>query len=1081
VIKYSWTMNPFGFGNNTSANAGSINPFGAAGGSNFGTPMKGTHSHTQKKSSTNPFAAAGSSNSAGNSVGGFTGGFAGGLAPQVRAGKMPSATPFGSFPGNVPRNEAMANRNEKGAGFNFTRSQPNQDSNMFGNERAFTGKEAVHGRFGNGGRGRSTPFQRSAPPANANGAIHTPSDANGGRGSGSSGRTIVCFVCQNTFPSFPDLHEHMRKENHYKPSTSHPAEDGDVVNPAPDAVHSNSSLRGQATSSRGGGGRTGRGGRSGPPSYPHQRSYAAGDDNLKNRRTDINSNRAQWRGQDVQVNDISNRAAADFNDDRRDRGGQLLDSQGYSAKKWDRNHPQHQHVHSEEYVPTTATAQAAPSDVGFKAMFSKFANRGVNGPAHTLPVPPPPPPKLTNYNAVDNINNPEVSFNLEDDDDGADADSNDDEGYYDEDGNFIRYEDDGGDDEVYDADGDGDDFDDGDDGDDFDGNEDDGNNQNDNQRGNEEYYGSDQETVIDDQVDDNDDDDAGDERESKGGEEDSSHGLRGIRQATSKPARTSGTSAQSDGLLGIISRQRSQDSQDSKSGNRQIVMESRSHDSVNSLGSMNGGRHDSAKSATSDSNGLRYDARNTVLAAPALQGPALNFFAAEKPSVSTWTQPAVPLKTDLQKSGPAVFDEQLTYETYYAQVEGVVPFRSVDNQTHFPLTNLHKNVGICADMCPVEERENRDRCLDIHKLETVTVVNTQTLAPLDITNPVEQLKYSMIKKFQRSSADHDLLIPSLIRTPYVLLETVSYVESIVADIDKQVLPGAYPHPLIDLFHRQQQQQQKHTKSPARATMENPYYWNFVNSRSSEDENLALTVYLFIWDRYRMIAKDFILQSAVLPRDILWVETVERMARWHVYMDHRMRSLGKHFLAGHAQQNLESMNNLLKTLDGYYRNVALLQLPENKQLVRNQAEFAAYYLLVQLANTGVCSKFLQTLPVHVLKHAHIQLVLKVRRALKQYNYVEYFRLLTDEATPLQAGLMVTYAASVRGMSVRMLSRSTAKGAYYPIAKLEEILKFERAESSGKGVQEQLDEVQEFLGWWVRFHSRVCLSYLTALCR
>eukprot|EP00981_Chlorochromonas_danica_P015071 scaffold10305_cov375-Ochromonas_danica.AAC.1 len=53
---------------------------------------------------------------------------------------------------------------------------------------------------------------------------------------------------------------------------------------------------------------------------------------------------------------------------------------------------------------------------------------------------------------------------------------------------------------------------------------------------------------------------------------------------------------------------------------------------------------------------------------------------------------------------------------------------------------------------------------------------------------------------------------------------------------------------------------------------------------------ALFVYLFIWDRYRMIAKDFTLQQSALPLTAIWVECHERMARWFVLMEHRMKGL-----------------------------------------------------------------------------------------------------------------------------------------------------------------------------------------------
>ena len=65
-------------------------------------------------------------------------------------------------------------------------------------------------------------------------------------------------------------------------------------------------------------------------------------------------------------------------------------------------------------------------------------------------------------------------------------------------------------------------------------------------------------------------------------------------------------------------------------------------------------------------------------------------------------------------------------------------------------------VGTCRDMCPKEERLRRLQESDVHKLEMLT--EAQEAAGLD-------LRHTMIKKLQRSSADHELKIPHLMRTP----------------------------------------------------------------------------------------------------------------------------------------------------------------------------------------------------------------------------------------------------------------------------------------------------------------------------
>lgn len=140
----------------------------------------------------------------------------------------------------------------------------------------------------------------------------------------------------------------------------------------------------------------------------------------------------------------------------------------------------------------------------------------------------------------------------------------------------------------------------------------------------------------------------------------------------------------------------------------------------------------------------------------------------------------------------------------------------------------HANiVGTCFDMCPPNERQKRLNESDVHRLEQPVLDG-------------ETLQQTMVKKFQRSSADHELQIAEELRTPETLLKTVEYIENRIMELDDD----------------------------------------------------RLIKYLFIWDRYRMIAKDFTLQLSSSALTDTWIECHERMARWFVFMDHDMKSYGK---------------------------------------------------------------------------------------------------------------------------------------------------------------------------------------------
>jgi len=106
----------------------------------------------------------------------------------------------------------------------------------------------------------------------------------------------------------------------------------------------------------------------------------------------------------------------------------------------------------------------------------------------------------------------------------------------------------------------------------------------------------------------------------------------------------------------------------------------------------------------------------------------------------------------------------------------------------------------------------------------------------------------MVKKFQRSSADHELQVPELIRTPQTLLHCIEYIEQNIMTKDLEEADPRFDEPVP-----------------------------------------TIVVYLFVWDRFRMIAKDFTMQiSGAQQRTSTWVECHERMARWFVLMDHRMK-------------------------------------------------------------------------------------------------------------------------------------------------------------------------------------------------
>ena len=100
---------------------------------------------------------------------------------------------------------------------------------------------------------------------------------------------------------------------------------------------------------------------------------------------------------------------------------------------------------------------------------------------------------------------------------------------------------------------------------------------------------------------------------------------------------------------------------------------------------------------------------------------------------------------------------------------------------------------------------------DVHRLEYPTGWTPLThQASLTANNT----QATMIKKFQRSSADHDLLIPHLLRTPQALYKTICYMEDHI--MERHLL--AHPP-------------------------------NQQSNERERDKATPLFIYLFVWDRY----------------------------------------------------------------------------------------------------------------------------------------------------------------------------------------------------------------------------------------
>eukprot|EP00985_Skeletonema_marinoi_P029406 scaffold27797_cov139-Skeletonema_marinoi.AAC.1 len=383
-----------------------------------------------------------------------------------------------------------------------------------------------------------------------------------------------------------------------------------------------------------------------------------------------------------------------------------------------------------------------------------------------------------------------------------------------------------------------------------------------------------------------------------------------------------------------------------------------------------------------------------------------------------------------------------------------------DDLAHRNVNNAKSLIGICTSMCPDEELLRREKEGDIQLLE---ITDPGGLHPTHWT-----LRDTAVKRFRRSAADFKLDIPELVRPPEVLERVCGYLEEWVMERDRQ---GP----------------DKRWAQAATTTSDTPP---------------PLDVYQFIWDRTRMIRKDFILQNYIGTGgkcDARAVRCHERIARWHAMCEHQLSHIPD-FVKHQSQQNIAELGQTMKTLNLYYDDALGRALTETalsggsdsqgcvsdivmgkspidfdgsalsndaqssdvsqRIIGKNGArspsrgtaepEMRGLYILLTMNNEGGMevlkySGRLCTQKPDIFYSKPVQLALTIFRAKKDHNYAKFFRLLRCPSTPyLFSCIMFKYVESMRKETLLMMSRvygakhKTTGEAFYDSYPLEKLV-------------------------------------------
>ncbi|KAL4933135.1 putative leucine permease transcriptional regulator (SAC3) [Aspergillus undulatus] len=189
-------------------------------------------------------------------------------------------------------------------------------------------------------------------------------------------------------------------------------------------------------------------------------------------------------------------------------------------------------------------------------------------------------------------------------------------------------------------------------------------------------------------------------------------------------------------------------------------------------------------------------------------------------------------------------------------------------------------VGTCTSMCPEFERVERIVQKMVDKSE-------KYLHPA--TNTLQNMEAKMLKRFRRSAAGYDEQLPSDIRTPGTLLQSMNY-------LTRHVIGGSEP---LGIIHK------------------------------------------FVWDRTRSIRNDFSVQQLTQEEDVkIAVTCLERIARFHIVSLHLLSSPANEEPFDRHQER-EQLNNTMLSLMYYYDD------NRGRILFPNEDEFRAYYIIFSI--------------------------------------------------------------------------------------------------------------------------------------
>ncbi|KGO68978.1 SAC3/GANP/Nin1/mts3/eIF-3 p25 [Penicillium italicum] len=316
-------------------------------------------------------------------------------------------------------------------------------------------------------------------------------------------------------------------------------------------------------------------------------------------------------------------------------------------------------------------------------------------------------------------------------------------------------------------------------------------------------------------------------------------------------------------------------------------------------------------------------------------------------------------------------------------------------------------VGTCTGMCPDFERVERivqkavDKCEKYHN---------------PATNQLEIMETKMVKRFRRAAAGNDEQLPSDIRTPKTLLQTMNY-------LIRYVINGGEP--------------------------------------------LAV-IHMFVWNRTRSIRNDFSVQQLTQVEDVKTAVTcLERIARFHIVSLHLLSNPANTEQFDRHQER-EQLNNTMLSLMYYY--------DDNRERIHfpNEDEFRAYHILFSIHDQRPdLEARVQKWPAALLASPRVQVALELfaaacntwepqgaldsRRpnAVAQGFYTRFFNIINSPSVSyLMACVAEVYFNHIRQTAIRAIWKAycrtplsqQSKNDHWTVEELTKVLHFDYDEQT-----------------------------------